>query len=70
MPYIPHVTLGVFTGQPALLDEALDEAKQLDLDYGSAVNRLRLVKVNDQRTAVVWSREFSLTDFHMRNDRA
>ena len=62
MPYIPHVRLGAFTAQPALAEEALEVAKQLNLDYSSVVNRLHLVRVNDERTVVVWNREFLLAD--------
>ena len=62
IPYIPHVTLGVFTAQPALFEEALEMAAQLNLDYESVVNRVRLLKVNDERTAIVWSKEFSLAN--------
>lgn len=62
IPYIPHVTLGVFTAQPALLEEALEMAAQLNPDCESVVNRVHLLKVNDQKTAIVWSKEFSLVD--------
>jgi len=60
MPYVPHVTLGVFTEQPALLEGAFEVAQQLNLDYESVVNRLCLVKVNNKKTAIVWSKAFSL----------
>ena len=60
VPYVPHVTLGVFTGQPGALANALAEAKQLQLDYKSVMNRLQLVKVNEKRTAIVPVKEFLL----------
>ena len=62
IPYVPHVTLGVFTAGPSIFQEALELARQLKLDYGSVVNRLCLVGLDNKRTAVVWSKEFSLAD--------
>jgi len=60
IPYVPHVTVGVFTIQPAVFEEALEMAAQLDLKYESVVNRVSLLKLDDERTAIVWSKEFPL----------
>ncbi|HVG19109.1 MAG TPA: 2'-5' RNA ligase family protein [Blastocatellia bacterium] len=60
-PFIPHVTLGVFAENLNVYDEALEEAKRLDLDYRCMLDKLHLVKANDERTQIVWSKEFSLS---------
>lgn len=59
--FIPHLTLGVFTEDASAYPQALKEARRLDLDYRCVVDRLHLVKVNDERSRIVWSREFSLS---------
>ena len=61
--FIPHLTLGVFSKDAGAYALALEEARQLDLDYRCVVDKLHLVKVNDERSRIVWSREFSLRGF-------
>jgi 2'-5' RNA ligase len=60
VPFVPHLTLGAFADNEHGYAAALEEAKRLDLDYRSVLDKLHLVKVNDERTRVVWSKEFSL----------
>jgi len=60
--FIPHLTLGVFSEDAGAYALALEEARRLDLDYHCVVDRLHLVKVNDERSRIVWSREFSLSE--------
>jgi len=60
LPYVPHLTLGVFRENTNEFPKALDEAKRLDLSYRCMLDKLHLVKINDQRTQIVWSKEFSL----------
>jgi 2'-5' RNA ligase len=57
-PFIPHVTLGVFTGKTEEYAQALKEAEQLKLDYECMMDRLHLIKINDDRSRIVWSKEF------------
>ena len=61
-PFVPHLTLGVFAKNADEYAEALEEAKRLDLDYRCVLDKVHLVKVNDDRTRIVWSREFSLSE--------
>jgi 2'-5' RNA ligase len=60
LAYVPHVTLGMFGGRNEYA-QALDEAKRLDLDYRCVVDKFHLVKLDDQRTCIVCTREFALT---------
>ena len=60
LPYVPHVTLGVFRDTANEYKRALEEAKRLDLDYSCAMDRLHLVAIDDQRTHVQSTREFIL----------
>jgi 2'-5' RNA ligase len=57
-PFIPHMTLGVFTGKNEGYAQALKEAERLNLDYECMLDRLHLIKVNDERSRIVWSKEF------------
>jgi len=57
-PFIPHVTLGVFSGKNEEYSHALKEAEQLKLDYECMLDRLHLIKINDERSQIVWSEEF------------
>ncbi|HJZ79528.1 MAG TPA: 2'-5' RNA ligase family protein [Pyrinomonadaceae bacterium] len=59
-PFIPHLTLGVFSGKNEEYSQALKEAEQLKLDYECAMDRLHLIKINDERSQIVWSKEFLL----------
>jgi len=73
--FIPHVGLGLFARQDASYDirnpqqlslddvrytQALAEARQLGLDYSCVVDRLHLLKINDDISEILWSREFAL----------
>lgn len=58
--FIPHLTLGVFVKNESKYSEGLAEAQQLDLNYRCIVDKLHLVKVNDDKSQIVWSNEFSL----------
>ena len=60
--FIPHLTLGVFSEDASAYPQALEEARRLDLDYRCVMDRLHLVKVNDERSRIVWNREFSLSE--------
>lgn len=60
--FIPHLTLGVFSKDAGAYARALEEARRLDLDYRCVVDKLHLVKVNDERSRIVWSREFPLSE--------
>ncbi len=56
LPYIPHVTLG--KAEPPA--DLLDKARRLGIDARCRLDAMHLVKVNDERTKIVWSRAFSL----------
>lgn len=58
IPFIPHVTLGVFTGDTGRCAQVLIDAERMELDYESYVDRLHLVKINDDRSRIVKSKEF------------
>lgn len=73
--FIPHLGLGLFVRRDANYDirnprevsldveryaSALREAQQLDLDYHCDVDRLHLVKINDDISKIDWSKEFPL----------
>jgi 2'-5' RNA ligase len=57
-PFIPHVTLGAFSEKSEEYALALKEAERLNLDYECMLDRLDLIKVNDERSQIVWSKEF------------
>jgi 2'-5' RNA ligase len=73
--FVPHLGLGLFARQDANYDirnpqevpldvekysQALKEAQQLDLDYHCVIDRLLLVKISDDISRIVWSKEFPL----------
>ena len=58
LPYVPHLTLGVFANNANEYPEALEAAKRLDLDYRCVLDKIHLLKINDY-TQIVWSKEFS-----------
>jgi len=58
-PFIPHVTIGVFTGKNEEYAQALKDAEQLKLNYECMLDRLHLIKIDDERSQIVWSKEFS-----------
>jgi 2'-5' RNA ligase len=57
-PFIPHLTLGAFSAKSEEYALALKEAGRLNLDYECMLGRLNLIKVNDERSQIVWSKEF------------
>src|SRR5262245_20244356 len=57
-PFIPHVTLGAFSGKTEEYSQALKKAEQLKFDYECMMNRLHLIKIDDERSHIVWSKEF------------
>lgn len=58
--FIPHVTLGMFTEDADLRSRILIEAERMELDYRSYVDRFHLVKISDDRSQIVATREFLL----------
>ena len=75
LEFIPHLGLGLFARQDSNYDirnpqkvsldaekysQALKEAQQLNLDYACVVDRLHLVKITDDISEIVWSKEFAL----------
>lgn len=60
LPFIPHVTLGVFSGDTRRCSEVLIDTQRMELDYHCYVDRLHLVKINDDRSRIVNSTEFLL----------
>jgi 2'-5' RNA ligase len=60
IPFVPHLTLGVFAKNANEYAKAVEEARRLDLDYRCVLDQAHLVKVNDDGTQIVWSRVFSL----------
>ena len=58
--YLPHVTLGVFTENKNKYAQAYQEAEDLKLDLRCLLDRLHLVKLNDEWSKIVWSKEFLL----------
>src|SRR5215510_13155386 len=57
-PFIPHVTIGAFSAKSEECAQALKEAEQLKLNYECMLDRLHLIKINDERSQIVWSKEF------------
>jgi 2'-5' RNA ligase len=60
LPFIPHLTLGVVNKNVTNRDQVLREAEQLGIDYHCLLDKLQLVKVSDDRSKIVWSKEFLL----------
>lgn len=60
LPFVPHLTLGVLNKDPANRERLLKEAGQLELNYRCVLDKLHLVKVKDDRSQIVWSKEFLL----------
>ena len=75
--FVPHVGLGLFARQDAHYDirnpqqlslddekyfQALEEAQLLGLDYSFVLDRLHLLKISDDVSEIVWSREFALSE--------
>jgi 2'-5' RNA ligase len=62
IPYVPHLTLGVLNQPSINRVRALEEAEQLSMDYDCVLDKLHLVKVNDERSKIVWYKEFLLAE--------
>ena len=60
VPFVPHLTLGVLAKNANEYPEVLGEAKRLNLDHRSVLDKLHLVKINNERAQIIWSKEFSL----------
>jgi len=60
-PFIPHVTLGAFSAKSEEYAQALKEAEELMLNYEYMLDKLHLIKINDERSQIVWSKEFLIT---------
>ena len=60
IPFVPHVTLGVSREDSSNHERVLEEAKQLGIDQRGVLDTLHLLKVNDDRSSIVWSKEFPL----------
>jgi 2'-5' RNA ligase len=60
LQFTPHVTLGRFTQQPNKYQQAFEDASRLSLDYECVVDRLHLVKIDEQPLQIVASKEFLL----------
>ncbi len=75
IPFVPHLGLGLFATQDAGYDirnpqevsldiekysQALKEAQQLGLEYHCVVDRLHLVRISDDISKIMWSKEFPL----------
>jgi 2'-5' RNA ligase len=60
IPYVPHVTLGAFADDAASCSDALRDSKRLRLRYQCVVDRLHLVKVNDDGSRITREEEFLL----------
>ena len=56
--FVPHLTLGAFENHAERYAQALSAAKALALDYRCIMDKLELVKINNERTRIVWSRKF------------
>lgn len=61
IPFIPHLTLGVLNKKSTDRDQALAEAEELAMKYRCVMDKLHLVKVNEDRSKILWSKEFALT---------
>jgi 2'-5' RNA ligase len=57
LPYVPHLTLGSFSGNADTYSEVLEEAEQLGLDYHCELDSVHILKIDDRKTQIVWSRE-------------
>ncbi len=60
VPFIPHLTLGVVKKNSMDRNQVLQEAEALGIDYYCLLDRLHLVKVTDDRSKLVGSKEFLL----------
>jgi len=52
------ITFDGFTENVDKYPEAWEDARRLDLDYHCVLDKLTLVKVNYDKSRIVWSKEF------------
>ena len=57
LAYVPHLTLGSFSGAADTYFEALEWAEQLELDFHCKLDRLHIVKVDNEKAQILWSKE-------------
>ena len=62
VPIIPHLTLGVLNKGLHQSQTVLVEAKQSGIYHHCVVDKLHLVKADDDRSKIVWSQEFNLAE--------
>jgi 2'-5' RNA ligase len=62
IPFVPHLTLCVLNQASMNRDRVLEEAEQLGIDYHCGLDKLHLVKVNNDRSNIVWSKVFLLRE--------
>lgn len=70
--YVPHLTLGSFSGAADIYSEALEEAEGLDLNLHCELDRIHIVMIDDENKRIVRSRECLLNvykDAHLDSDK-
>jgi 2'-5' RNA ligase len=60
IPFIPHLTLGRVPKDPQGRKHILKEAEELRVDHHCVLEAVHLVKVDDDRSNIVWSKKFLL----------
>jgi 2'-5' RNA ligase len=66
IPFVPHVTLGVLEKDPMIRERVIEEADQLGIDDRTVLDKLHLVKVNNDRSKIVWNKEFVLKKLNFK----
>ena len=59
IPFIPHLTLGVLNKDLNRFEDILEEARHLGVDDCVMLDKRNLVKLNDDRSKILWSKEFT-----------
>jgi 2'-5' RNA ligase len=60
IPYVPHVTLGAFADDTKRCSDALRDSTRLRLKYQCVVDRLHLVRIDNDWSCITREREFLL----------
>ncbi|WP_375494624.1 2'-5' RNA ligase family protein [uncultured Nostoc sp.] len=60
IPFIPHLTLGVFTKDTDDFLQVFKEVQHLDLNYRCVVDKLHLINIADEQRSIIWSKEVVL----------
>lgn len=60
IPFVPHLTLGVFTKSTDIYWQALEETPRLDLDYHCIVDKVHLINIHDDKMQIVSSQDYVL----------